>query len=109
MLKNTCFLGEFWYKINNEIRSRGDIQMLEITSVELKKIDKEGSRHKATASVVLNNCFVIETIRVIQLDDKLILAMPYRETPKGKRDVAHPITQECRKMFEDAIFAEYNK
>ena len=24
-------------------------------------------------------------------------------------DVAHPITPECRKMFEDAILEEYNK
>ena len=27
----------------------------------------------------------------------------------GHRDVAHPIDKDTRKMFEDAIFEEYNK
>ena len=36
--------------------------------------------------------------------------MPSRKNSDGTyHDVAHPITPECRKMFEDAILEEYNK
>ena len=36
--------------------------------------------------------------------------MPSRKTPTGDyRDIAHPINPDVRKMFEDAIFEEYNK
>ena len=35
--------------------------------------------------------------------------MPSRKTATGGyRDIAHPITPECRKMFEDAIIEAYN-
>ena len=36
--------------------------------------------------------------------------MPNRKTATGEfKDIAHPINKETRKMFEDAIFEEYNK
>jgi stage V sporulation protein G len=36
--------------------------------------------------------------------------MPSRKTSTGGyKDVAHPITPEVRKQFEEAIFEEYNK
>ena len=36
--------------------------------------------------------------------------MPSKPTATGgHRDTAHPIDKDTRKMFEDAIFEEYNK
>ena len=36
--------------------------------------------------------------------------MPSRKTPTGDyKDIVHPINPDVRKMFEDAIFEEYNK
>lgn len=83
--------------------------MLEITSVKVQKVEKENSKHKGTASVILNECFVVEGIRIIEGEEKLFLAMPSRKTATGHKDMAHPITKECREMFEKAILEEYNK
>ena len=64
---------------------------------------------KCKASVVLDDCFAIKDIRIIQGDDKLFIAMPSRKLANGEySDVAHPINSETRKMFEDAIIEEYN-
>ncbi len=83
---------------------------MKITSVKVHKIEKEDSRMKGKASVLLDDCFVIKDIRIIQGDDKMIVAMPNKVYPDGQHhDVAHPINQETRKMFEDAILEEYNK
>lgn len=83
---------------------------MKITSVKVHKIDKEDSRMKGKASVLIDDCFVIKDIRIIQGDDKMIVAMPNKVYPDGQHhDVAHPINQETRKMFEDAILEEYNK
>jgi len=82
---------------------------VKITSVKVRKIEKEGSRMKGKASVVLDDCFVVKDIRIIQGEDKLFVAMPSRKNLDGEpRDVAHPINSETRKMFEDAIIEEYN-
>ena len=82
---------------------------MKITSVKVHKIEKEDSRMKGKASVVLDDCFVIKDIRIIQGEDKLFIAMPSRKYADGEhRDVAHPINAETRKMFEDAIIEEYN-
>lgn len=82
---------------------------MEITSVKLKKFDREDSRMKGIAAVVLDDCFAVYGIRIISRDTGLFLAMPSRKTAEGHEDIAHPLNAETRKMFEDAIFAEYNK
>ncbi len=83
---------------------------MKITSVTVRKIDKENSRMKGIASVLIDDCFAVHDIRIIDGDNGLFIAMPSKPTPAGgHRDVAHPIDRETRKMFEDAIFEEYNK
>lgn len=82
---------------------------MKITSVNVRKIEKEGSRLKGIASVVLDDCFAIHDIRLIEGDEGLFIAMPSRKTAAGGyRDTAHPINTETRTMFEDAIIEAYN-
>lgn len=81
---------------------------MKITSVSVRKEEKEDSRMKGRASVVLDDCFVVRDIRIIEGDNGLFIAMPSRKTATGKyRDIAHPINQEVRDMFEDAIIEAY--
>lgn len=83
---------------------------MEITSVNVHKIEREGKRIKGLATVVIDDSIAIHDIRIIEGDNGLFIAMPSRKTPTGDyRDIAHPINQDVRKMFEDAIFEEYNK
>ena len=64
---------------------------------------------KGIASVVIDDCFDIKDIRIIEGEKGLFIAMPSRKYPNGEyRDVAHPINAETRAMFEDAIIEEYN-
>lgn len=80
---------------------------MKITSVDVRRFEKEGSRMKGRASVVIDDCFVIRDIRIIDGDNGLFIAMPSKKVPGGHKDVAHPITRDARKMFEDAIFEVY--
>lgn len=83
---------------------------MKITSVNVRVTEKEDSRMKGIASILLDDCFAIHDIRIIEGDKGLFIAMPSRKTAAGEyRDIAHPITPECRKMFEDAILEEYKK
>ena len=83
---------------------------MQITSVNVRKIEKEGSRMKGIASVLLDDSFAVHDIRIIEGDNGLFIAMPSRKTATGGyRDIAHPINPEVRKMFEDAILKAYNE
>ena len=82
---------------------------MKITSVNVRKIEKEGSRMKGIASVLLDDSFAVHDIRIIEGDNGLFIAMPSRKTATGGyRDIAHPINPEVRAMFEETIIDAYN-
>ena len=81
---------------------------MEITSVTVRKEEKENSKMRGKASVLIDDCFVIHDIRIIEGNDGLFIAMPSRQKANGEyRDIAHPINQETRKMFQDKILEAY--
>ena len=88
---------------------------MKITSVRVVK--KENSKMKAIAEVVLDDCFVVKGIKILEGDSGLFLGMPSRTivvNNDGKEeiihvDIANPINRETRKMFTDAILEEYKK
>ena len=83
---------------------------MKITSVSVRKIEKEGSRMKGIASVLLDDSFAVHDIRIIEGDNGLFIAMPSRKTATGGyRDIAHPINPEVRSMFEEEILKAYNE
>lgn len=81
---------------------------MQVTSVSVRKIEKEGSRMKGMASIVLDNAFAVHDIRIIEGEKGLFIAMPSRKTATGGyRDIAHPINPDVRKLLQDAILEEY--
>lgn len=83
---------------------------MQVTSVTVRKIEKEGSRMRGIASILLDDSFAVHDIRIIEGDNGLFIAMPSRKTATGGyRDIAHPINPDARKQLEDAIIAEYEK
>ena len=83
---------------------------MKITSVNVRKIEKEGSRMKGIASILLDDSFAVHDIRIIEGDNGLFIAMPSRKTATGGyRDIAHPINSETRQVFEKEIIEAYEK
>ena len=83
--------------------------VMKVTSVKVKKIEKENSRMKGIASILLDDMLAIHDIRIISGENGLFVAMPSRKTATGDyRDIVHPISQEARDIIEGAILEEYN-
>lgn len=81
---------------------------MEITNVRVRVVEKENSKMRGFASVTIDNLFVVHDIRILEGDKGLFLAMPSKQVAPGEyRDIAHPINQDARKIFTDAILAEY--
>lgn len=82
---------------------------MEITNVRVRVVEKDNSKMRGFASVTIDNQFVVHDIRILEGDNGLFLAMPSKQTAPGEyRDIAHPINPEARKVFTDAILAEYD-
>ena len=83
---------------------------MKITSVTVRKIEKENSRMKGIASVLIDDCFAVHDIRIIEGDNGLFIAMPSRQTSTGGyRDIAHPINSGTREKIQSIILENYEK
>lgn len=82
---------------------------MEITSVRVFKNERDNSKLKGYATVTLDDCFMIHNIKIIEGNDKLLVAMPSRKVTEDRyEDIVHPLNAETRKLFEDKVLAEYN-
>ena len=83
---------------------------MKITNVDVKKVEKENSRLRGRANIIVEDCLAIHNIRIIEGNRGLFIAMPSRKDDEGKFvDIVHPIDKETRKMFEEEIIAKYNE
>ena len=81
---------------------------MHITEVKVFPVDEEKLR--AFVSIVFDNCFMVNDIKVIQGKDGLFISMPSRKKRNGKfKDVAHPLNNETRKRLEEQILSEYDR
>ena len=88
--------------------------MIDISDIRIRMIDKDDSNLKAVASFIIDNCFVVHDIKIIEGNQGLFISMPSRKTPNGTfKDVVHPANQETREMMQklilEAFEAELNK
>ena len=83
---------------------------MEITSANVRKIEKEWSKVVAVASVLFDDVFAVHDIRLLEGKNGLFIAMPSRKLSNGSyKDVAHPINQEFRLILEQKIKEKYNE
>ncbi len=81
---------------------------MEITDVRIFPVNQDKLR--AFVSIVLDNCFVIGDIKVINGSSGLFISMPSKRRKNGTfRDIAHPLNSETRKRIEDRVLARYRE
>ena len=57
---------------------------------------------------MLDDCFLVSDLKVIQGPNGLFISMPSKRKKNGEfKDVAHPLNRETREMMERRILAEY--
>ena len=81
---------------------------MEITEVKVFPVNDE--KLKAYVTIILDNCFVIRDLKIINGNTGMFVAMPSKKRKDGTfRDTAHPINNDTRKMMEDRIMAAYQQ
>jgi len=81
---------------------------MQITNVSINKIEKEDSKLRGIATIILDDQIAIHNIRIIEGNRGLFIAMPSRKIDDGKyEDIVHPITNDFRNKMQDIILKKY--
>lgn len=81
---------------------------MEIT--EVRVFLKEEERLRAYATVTFDNAFVVRNMKIVKVNEKLIISMPSRKMKDGShKDIAHPINADMRQKIEKAVMDAYEK
>jgi stage V sporulation protein G len=81
---------------------------MNITQVKVFPVSEE--KLKAYVSIVLDECFLVSDLKVIQGPNGLFISMPSKRKKNGEfKDVAHPLNRETRERMEKQILEEYDR
>ena len=82
---------------------------MKVTEVRISPA--KGGKIRAFASIVLDDCFIVNDLRVIEGREKqFFVTMPARKARNGQlRDIAHPLNRETREEIDERVIEEYQK
>jgi stage V sporulation protein G len=84
--------------------------MLNVTDTKVRLVQKEDSKLKAIASIIIDDCFAVHDIKIIAGAEGVFVAMPSRKTPDGEfKDIAHPINTETREFVKTLVLDAYKQ
>lgn len=80
---------------------------MKVTEVRISPA--KGGKIRAFASIVIDDCFIVNDLRVIEgREHQFFVTMPARKARNGQmRDIAHPLNRETREMVEERVLEEY--
>ena len=81
---------------------------IQVTACRVFLNQSDDEHLKAFASIILNDCFAVCDLKIIQGNKGLFVAMPSRRRRDGTfHDVAHPINHSLREHIEQIVLIEY--
>lgn len=81
---------------------------MEITKVKVFPVSEE--RLKGYATIVLDDCFIVRDLKIINGNSGLFVAMPSKKWKDGTfRDMVHPLNSETREKIEKIVLGKYEE
>ncbi len=81
--------------------------MLNITDVRINKIEGD-EKLRAFASLVIDDCFLVGDLRVVEGEDGYFVAMPSKRKRDGSfKDIAFPLNNDAREHIEQRVLQAY--
>lgn len=81
--------------------------MLNITDVRITKVEGD-DKLRAFAGLVIDDCFLVGDLRVVEAEDGFFVAMPSRRKRDGSfKDIAYPLNNDLREEIEERVLLAY--
>ena len=91
-------------------REKGADIMINITDIRVTLSGKSRGKLKATASLVIDDCFAVHDIKIISGKGGVFVAMPAIANPDGTfRDIVHPLNSSTRAEICRMVLDAYEK
>ena len=79
---------------------------MELSDVKIRLVNQDG-KLKGVASLVIDGCFAVHDIKIVEGEGGVFVAMPSRKTPDGEyKDIVHPINSQTRELFKNKVLFE---
>jgi stage V sporulation protein G len=83
---------------------------MNISDVRVRIVKNDTSKIKASASITIDDCFVVHDIKVIEGTEGYFIAMPSRKTPDNQfKDIVHPLNTETRERIRDIVLKAFEE
>lgn len=77
---------------------------------EIKKMFNGSDKLRAVCSVILDDCFLVKNVRVVEGEKGLFVSLPSRRNVKGEwTEQCFPMTKELREKLCAVILKEYDR
>jgi stage V sporulation protein G len=81
--------------------------LLNITDIRITPITND-DKLRAYAAIVLDGCFIVGDLRVVEGEDGYFVAMPSRRKRDGSyKDIAYPTNNEAREALERRVLEAF--
>ena len=81
--------------------------MLNSTDVRITKIEGD-EKLRAFAAIVIEDCFLVGDLRVVEGEDGYFVAMPSKRKRDGSfKDIAYPLNNDVRTAIEEKVLLAY--
>ncbi len=81
--------------------------MLNITDVRITKVEGD-EKLRAFAALVIEDCFLVGDLRVVEGEEGYFVAMPSRRKRDGSfKDIAYPLNNALREEIEERVLLAY--
>lgn len=65
---------------------------------------------RAIAAIIIDDCFIIKPVRLVEGTKGLFVSMPSRVNTFGEHiEQCHPITAECKALIDEAVITAYEE
>ncbi len=81
--------------------------MLNITDIRITKVEGD-DKLRAFAALIIEDCFLVGDLRVVEGEDGYFVAMPSRRKRDGSfKDIAYPLNNPLREQIEEQVLLAY--
>jgi stage V sporulation protein G len=81
--------------------------MINITDVRITKVEGD-EKLRGFAALVIDDCFVVGDLRVLEGEDGYYVAMPSKRKRDGSfKDIAYPLAPDVREAIEERVLLAY--
>jgi stage V sporulation protein G len=83
------------------------VHMLNLTDIRITKIEGD-EKLRAFASIVIEGCFLVGDLRVVEGEEGFFVSMPSKRKRDGSfKDIAYPLNNETREFIERQVLLAY--